>query len=178
MNQQTTNKPSEKPNFDFIVNQPAPEQDHKPKKKVIIIVVLAGLLFVVMVVGFIFSANRNVQPQTTISTSAADSQQVVTQFLEAVSAQDYEKAYTLMVPGTTEFTNREFFVSQGGPSLQALDLQSCQVSIQSVKLNNAQLDAPVARCKIKNSNVSLFLVFDMKVQASPLIIGFNPRESI
>lgn len=177
MNQPQTDKPTQKPNFDFIVNQPLPEKNKKPKTKLIIIIALATLLVITVVIGLVINTSRNVKPQAA-GGEGANSQSVVQSFITAVGEQDYKRAYTYVSPDTDQNITEEFFVSQAGPSLQALDLSSCEVSTQSVALNNAQLDAPVANCKIKNSDQSLFLVFDMKAQGPPLINSFNPRSSL
>lgn len=94
MNTSDQNKNIQKQDFDFILNQSAPNGPHRPfKKKLIVLYVLVFLLLVALIVGMILMPSRNVQEETV---AVATEEQVTIAYFKSLSGDDYSSAYNLL----------------------------------------------------------------------------------
>lgn len=179
MNSENQKPNDQKPNYDFIMDQPGVEDKQKPKRKLIIIVVLVVVLIIAVVIGFVIDSNRNVQPTTsTITPSAQDIKEVevAKQFLKLSYEGKFPEGYKLYDTESADITEAEF-TSQSVPFLQKLNLNECQIAAERVFINNVDVISPVAWCTLQNNTTRLGLKFEFNSADDPKIIKISPMET-
>ncbi len=121
------------PDYGFIVNQQMPDAQ-KPKRSRRKFILIAGglFIFVSLFAASIFAAIQG-NVQETTSNEIADA--TITEFYDAVKAQDYEKASTLLKPVT----------GQVGPTSEEISKVFTVFDASTCKVDSAETDQNVSR---------------------------------